>query len=230
MELTVVIPAYNERENLPNLVEQFRPILTELPVQLLIVDNGSDDGSAEYLRTIQDEQVKILILKKNRGYGGGILAGLAEADTPYVGYTHADLQVPPSSLLQAYNILSHHKDRKLLIKGIRKERPRLDSYISAAMAVMSSLLLRQKLYEVNAQPTIFSRELLAEVSAAPIDFTLDLYVLSKCKTLSYDVARFPVSFPSRMHGTSKWNKGLLSKPKMIKTVLATIQQLRKEAE
>jgi hypothetical protein len=69
--------------------------------------------------------------------------------------------------------------------------------------------------EINAQPTLFSRSLIAELNSAPLDFMLDLYVYNLAKKQRYFEKRFFVDFGLRRYGQSSWNRNIFSRLKFI---------------
>ncbi|NLY64099.1 MAG: glycosyltransferase family 2 protein [Alcaligenaceae bacterium] len=97
--LSVVIPVYNERQMLPLLFPRLASILAPLniPYELLVVDDGSKDGSGHYLVTLarQDPHIKVVRLSRNFGKEAALTAGLAYAQGEAVIIMDADLQDPP---------------------------------------------------------------------------------------------------------------------------------------
>lgn len=83
------------------------------------------------------------------------------------------------------------------------------------------------LYDVNAQPNIFSKEFFSSWENPPKDFALDLYALYMAKKNKLKVIRFNVLFPERIHGQSTWNTGLASKWKFIKRTMLFSLELKK---
>jgi len=102
MLCSVVIPVYNEREVLPQLVAELRTVLSGLAIdyELLFVDDGSRDGSLEMLEALAavDGRVKLLELTRNFGHQAAVTAGLDFADGDAVVVMDADLQDPPDLL------------------------------------------------------------------------------------------------------------------------------------
>ena len=80
---------------------------------------------------------------------------------------------------------------------------------------------------INAQPNIFPKIFYDEWENPPYDFSLDLYALYMARTKNLKVVRFPVLFPERIHGESKWNTGLQSKWKFIKRTIEFSVNLKK---
>jgi len=82
------------------------------------------------------------------------------------------------------------------------------------------------MWDINAQPTMFSRESYESWIKPPHDFSLDLYAYSRAKKQNMDVYRFPVRFGNRAHGVSHWNVSWSAKRKFIMRTINYSTQLR----
>ena len=204
---SLVIPCFNESSSMPILISEIRSVSNNSEIEFILVDNGSSDSTPEILDTILDKNVLKLRLEENRGYGGGIKAGLAIARGEYVGWTHADLQY---SLVDSLDFLNHVDADIKYVKGRRRGRTLFQNFISANMSVFETLLFRHMLYDINAQPTIFHKNMLLDMARAPNDFSIDLYSYVIAKKHKFKVARYKVNFRNRSFGKSTWNTGLKS--------------------
>lgn len=99
IEISAVLPAYNEARALPKLAEKLRAIFEEMGVsyEIIIVNDGSSDGTKEYVQDIsrQDLRVKPIHLTRNFGKEAAMAAGLVSAEGKCVVFIDADLQHPP---------------------------------------------------------------------------------------------------------------------------------------
>ncbi len=224
--LSIIIPCFNEEKNIPILIDNIYKSFREenilkknsCPIKIIIINNGSTDNTAEVLTSLSGKYsfLEIYSLSKNKGYGYGILKGLAFANTPYVGWSHADLQTDMNDIIKALRIIEFNKkNSKIFIKGERINRNYFDNLFSIGMSLFESILFGIKLYEINAQPTIFHRSLLKNGHNPPFDFSLDLYIYIMAKIKNYPIKRFKVEFKQRLYGTSKWNTNWGSKLKFI---------------
>lgn len=229
---SLVIPCFNESENLVNLVERCKYLLNEKDdIEVIIVDNGSTDNSsevlAEMLLNYHDERLRSVRVKKNLGYGHGILVGLEESFGDILGWTHADLQTDPVDFLNATLLMSKTEDSKLVfIKGKRYGRPFFDVCFTWGMSIVEWLILGTRLWDINAQPTVFSREFFVTLKRPPADFSIDLYFYYEAVRRGAIIKRFPVRFESRSKGEGH-NEKFTSKLKYSwKTIMYSIS-LRK---
>jgi len=238
--LSIVIPCYNEVENLPELFKSLDPLpLKEQGLEIILVNNGSTDGSAAVFdRELagRDGRVfRLVNVAKNLGYGFGILSGLRAAHGPLLAVTHADRQTDPMDVLKALDMYSKataQHQKTLLVKGYRKNRKASEAFFSWGMGLLSSLALGTRLTEINAQPKLFSRSFFQQVdAAAPHDFSLDLYLLYHAKK-SGNIMDFPVFFAPRVAGEAKGGSGSSWKTrrKLIKRILRYIFELRRSVK
>ena len=234
VELSIIVPCYNEQQNLENLLHAFAISLgSASDVELILVDNGSNDQTAQKLKDLFNLSrfhfARSVRVEVNRGYGFGIMSGLRSAQSNYLAWTHADLQTPPEDVLKAFEVLrSASNPEQTLVRGLRKNRPLFDQSFTSAMGWIASAAMGSKLYDVNAQPKVFHKNLLAEMTEAPNDFTLDLYLLHRANQLALDIKTVDVRFEDRTAGESKGGGTLKGKYKLCKRTLLQIWKLRKD--
>lgn len=225
-KLSIVIPCYNEEKNIPELMRRINDLKSHHLLTFIIVNNGSTDNTKDILSSYKNyENVEIIEVPKNKGYGYGILSGLKKANTEYIGWTHADLQTNPKDSLLAVDLISTHKD--MFIKGKRRGRPILDTFFTIGMSLFETILLKTRLWDINAQPTIFPRKFFNDWNDPPYDFSLDLFAYYLAKRKNLNIHRIPVLFSDRLYGISHWNFSLISKFKFIKRTILYSVKLKK---
>ena len=160
-KLSLIIPCYNESQNLPLLIERCKDLFNlEKDIEIIIVDNGSSDNTPEVLEELTSEHdfIKNVKVEVNEGYGHGILTGLSVANGEILSWSHADLQTDICDVLNGLLIINNEsKIDDLFIKGARKNRPISDNFFTIGMSIFETCLLRKKMWDINAQPTMFHR-------------------------------------------------------------------------
>jgi len=223
-KLSIVIPCYNEAKNIPLILKRFAADIKNYPIEVILVNNGSFDNSEHVLQELipQYHFARTVKVEKNQGYGYGILFGLRHTTSDFIGWTHADMQTDPGDVIRAFELIQmapQSQHRHLFIKGLRKQRPLFDVFFTVGMSIFETLYLRTKLWDINAQPTIFHRSFFEKWKNPPHDFSLDLYALYMARKHNLSIMRFPVLFTNRINGTSSWNTGIISKWKFIKRTI-----------
>lgn len=228
MLTSLVIPCFNEIDNLKLIfdkkIQNFKK-----GFEIIFVDNGSNDGSYQFLKAQLKKYnyIKVIKLKKNIGYGGGIKKGLSYAKGDLLSWTHADLQTDLLDVISARNIFKKDDDMMKIIKGIRvNKRNFFSSLISKLMAMISKYIFNFDLKDINAQPKLFSRSFYKKHMSnlyVPNDFSLDIYFLSVAKVNNCKVVEFPVRFLKRKKGIAKGGESsLLNKLLISITVIKTL--------
>ncbi len=229
MRFSLIIPCYNEVANLLLLLERCKELAVRPGVEVILVDNGSTDGTAQVLQSLlpQYPGCRSIRVEKNQGYGFGILSGLKAAKGEILGWTHADMQADPQDARHGLDLFDKQGD-DIFVKGRRYGRPFMDVVFTVGMSMFETLLLGKPMWDINAQPTMFPRKFFDAWSSPPDDFSLDLYAYYQAQTLGLKVCRFPVKFGERAHGVSHWNLNWAAKWKFIRRTVDFSMQLKKK--
>jgi glycosyltransferase involved in cell wall biosynthesis len=224
--LGVVIPCYNESGNIPKLIERCTLAISRADCEFLLVDNGSTDSTAQVFDSLSPiPGIKFMKLETNQGYGGGILAGLHSLQNEFIGWTHADLQTDPVDII-GIELISGSTNQ--FLKGTRRNRKFVDRIFTSGMSLTMSFLFLTRLSDINAQPSVVSRDLFEKWSTPPSDFSLDLYAFVAARRESAYIRRFQVDFSNRYTGNSKWNDSFTARVKMTRRTIVYARKLRRE--
>ncbi len=233
MDLSLIIPCYNEEQNIPLIFKRILEIIpSDIQLEVILVNNGSKDKTREViLENIAKINSGFVIcdVPVNIGYGHGILSGLAVAKGETLSWTHADMQTDPEDVIKAYRLYKSFKDNTVFIKGERKNRAFGPNFFTWGMGIIASVTLRETLHDIGAQPKLFSREFYDKhlKSGAPSDFSLDLYAMYWAKKFGR-IEIFPVFFANRAFGEAKGGGSLKTRIKVTKRVLNFIFDLKKK--
>src|SRR5207244_5074564 len=114
MQLSIVIPVYNEIESLPVLISTLRRVMDskQYSHEVIFIDDGSTDGTTDLLRKTANEnpKMKVLFFSRNFGHQAAITAGLDFASGEAVAVMDADLQDPPELLPEMVALLEQGYD------------------------------------------------------------------------------------------------------------------------
>ncbi len=229
--LSIIIPCYNEGQNIKEIIEQIQITKDEnkdIAIDYILVNNGSTDNTSSELNKLNKNGIFNLVdLSKNCGYGGGILEGIKEAKSSIISWTHGDLQCDLKDVVLAYKTnKSKLMTNKCIVKGKRIKRHFFDAFFSNSMSLIASILFFKKFSEINAQPKIFSKEILKSFTNAPKDFSLDLFLLYISKKNHFEIIEYPVIYKKRVAGIAKGGGTLIGKLKLTIRSLIYIFRLR----
>ena len=126
LELSVVIPFFNEEQNIPLLLEQLRKVISGMGIndyELIFVDDGSRDGTVRVLQSLMtdDERIVLVELSRNFGHQVAVSAGLDHAVGKAVVVMDADLQDPPSVVPELVKKWREGYDVAYAVRQNRKE-------------------------------------------------------------------------------------------------------------
>jgi glycosyltransferase involved in cell wall biosynthesis len=217
-QLSVVLPCYNESRGIEAILKRFAEVGAGADFELILVDNGSRDETPQVLQSLLPKYpfARSVRVEVNQGYGHGIFTGLRAARGEILAWSHADLQTDPADVFQALAVYRKSaQPRMTLVKGVRHGRRVGERVISLGMGIVASTIFRRKLTEINAQPKVFHRSLLALATNPPIDFNFDVYMLVTAKRAGYHIETIRVKFPPRQYGHSNWARTWKSKLRTI---------------
>lgn len=205
--LSIVLPAYNESENLPNVLRGLKSTLNQVQLlaEIIVVDNGSTDHTPEILSNLKKDiaELKTLKIEKNIGCGNGIIKGLELAQGDILCFMDADGQVRPEDLIAAYHKL--RSDNLDLCKGTRVKRffTLQREIVSNLYNFLFRLLFSSKFGDINGSPKIFTRRFYEAANFVSKDWFLDAEIMIKARQGRYAVGEVPIVYLERKKGDSK---------------------------
>ena len=121
LKLSLIIPCYNESDNLELLINKLFEIEHNF-YEIILVNNGSIDDTKSIAKGLirGKPKFRLINLNKNIGYGHGIMSGVKKSSGDIIAWTHADLQTDPIDVVDAFNEYIKFPDYKnSIIKGKR---------------------------------------------------------------------------------------------------------------
>jgi glycosyltransferase involved in cell wall biosynthesis len=204
-DISVVVPVYNEIDNLESLVERVRTTLDEMGLtwELLAVDDGSTDGSGERLDELAEteKRIRVLHFQENCGQSSGLDAGFRHAHGRLMALLDADLQTYPEDLPKLIEMLEHEMVDAVV--GIRAERH--DSgwkrFSSRFANGVRNWLTREDIQFTGCPIKVFRAEAIRSVRF----FTgTHRFLPTLLRMEGYTVKQVPVRHTERKAGTSKY--------------------------
>ncbi len=203
--LSVVIPVYNELDNLEILQHQLKAVLTELgrTYEIIYVDDGSSDGSQLKLREMAaaDDTVMLIELRRNFGQTAALSAGIDYARGEIVICLDADLQNDPKVIPRLLAKLDEGYD---LVSGWRKDRQDHWLWRKSTSALANWIISRVvdfKLHDIGCTLKAYRRELLNHIR---LYGQMHRFIPALALQVGAQVAEIPVDHHPRLHGRSKY--------------------------
>ncbi len=207
MNVSIVIPCYNEADNINNLFSLWKESIKGKNIEVIFVNNGSQDKSQEIFKELQskniDSQIKVLNLKQNKGYGGGIQEGLNIANGEILSWCHADNQVSVKDIISLIDAYIIKNNEKLIIKGKRQKRSFFDNFFTKSMGRAVKLATGFNLTDINAQPKVFNKNAYDKNKNYSTDFLFDLDFLLNAVIIGFDILEINVTNLDREFGQAK---------------------------
>ena len=213
MNVTLVVPAYNEEESIQSLFQLAQDFsnLHENQVILFLIENGSLDSTRaeieKALKVFTLLKTQILKLDSNEGYGGAVKKGISMASTDLLMILPADGKYRLEDLDLVYQKYRFFEDSNLLVKGSRVIRndPKSIQFLSLAFSFMVRILFRVSVKDVNGLPKIFDRSRLSnDLGALPDDATFDAGLLQIWKSKGGKFHEIPVHFIQQNMTSTSW--------------------------
>ena len=231
--VSFVIPSYNEQENIIRLSNILTDILKKYKnIEVIIVDNGSTDKTSKILKKhklFKKKKFKLKKIKKNLGYGHGIISGVNLASGKIIAWFHADLQTNPHDVVKIINKNSKILlNQKVLLSGKRINRSIFDSLFTNLMAKIINAVFKVDFNDINGQPKIFNKKFKKYLKDSPLDFSLDLFLLLIGHKNNYKIKQVPINWGQRYKGVAKGGGNIFGKIKLIMRTLNYIVKIKKK--
>ena len=213
--LSIVVPLFNEEENLPHLVNAIWQVLANDPafLELVLVDDGSADRTAEIARSLAayEPRIKLVQHDRNRGLGAAIRTGLKAAQGDLILYSDADLPFDFDIVPELLALAEQHD----VVIGCRHNRGEGGRrwLLSKGYNWLSWIVLGQKIRDVNFACKLLPRRAVASMNLQAEGSFIDLEILLECRRLGYTITEFPITYYPRVRGQST-----LSRPQVIGTI------------
>ena len=215
MKLSVVVPVFNERGTVAEIIQRVQAVDAGLDKEIIIVDDGSTDGTREVLRTLASPDLKIILQEKNRGKGAALRAGFAEVGGDIVLVQDADLEYDPREYPRLLEpILDGRAD---VVYGSRfLGGPHRVLYFwhyvgNRFLTTFSNMLSNLNLTDMETCYKAFRREVLGKIELKSSRFGFEPEITMKLARLRCRVYEVPISYSGRDYAEGKkigWKDGL----------------------
>jgi undecaprenyl-phosphate 4-deoxy-4-formamido-L-arabinose transferase len=206
MDVSVVIPVYNEQENLPELIRRSLAACNQLgdPYEIILIDDGSRDESARMIaEAAESHPGKIVGVLLNRNYGqhAAVMAGFAHARGEYVVTLDADLQNPPEEIP---NVVAKLKEGFDVVGTVRQNRQ--DSFLRTLPSLLVNKVVQKStgvlMHDYGCMLRGYTSEIVKTMGLCRERST---FIPVLANTFAHKVTEIPVGHSERTDGDSKYS-------------------------
>ena len=202
MKLSFVIPVFNEQDSLEQLYSEIIENIKEYEYEIVFIDDGSTDKSYDILQILatDDNNVKIIKLRKNFGKSAGLNVGFEAAQGDIIFTMDADLQDDPKEIEQFIKKLDEGYD---MVTGwkVKRRDPISKTWPSKLYNKVTSSTFKLKLHDYNCGYKAYKREVIDELD---IYGEMHRYIPALANSLGFKVAEIPVHHRKREYGKTKY--------------------------
>ncbi len=214
MDLSVVIPMFNEAENAERTLQRVDEVLSQFPgdYEILPVNDGSDDGTLEILKKTagQNKKVKVASYPRNAGRGKALRTGFRESTGEVVVSIDADLSYAPRYVLDLVDVLRNDPEIDLVLAspympgGGTENVPFLRLWISKLGNKILRLMMPNHIYTSTGIFRAYRKRVLDSIELESDGKEIHLEILSKALALGYRAKEVPAILTGRRKGKSKF--------------------------
>ena len=204
VEISVVVPVYNEEKNLPILIPRLAHVLEGIgrPYEVIFVDDGSQDRSREILKemAVRFSALRLLGLKNNSGLSTALLVGMNEARGDILVTLDSDLQNDPNDIPTLLQCLNEYD----MATGWRQRRedPWLKKISSRIANAVRNWISGETIKDSACTLRAFKKECIKEI---PVFNGMHRFMSTLVRMEGYRVIEVPVTHHPRRFGKSKYN-------------------------
>ena len=207
--LSVVVPCYNEEENVHYFYEELlknQPVFEEkkMDVEVIYVDDGSKDGTVAEVKKLakNDERVKMVSFSRNFGKEAAIFAGFQKAKGDYVVMMDADLQDPPSLLPEMFSYIEQGYDSVATRRVSRKGEPPIRSFFARMFYKLMNKISKADIVDGARDYRLMTRQVVDSILAMG---EYNRFSKGIFGWVGYETKWIEYENIERVHGETKWS-------------------------
>jgi glycosyltransferase involved in cell wall biosynthesis len=215
MKLSVVIPAYNEKSSLHKIISRVQEVQAGIEKEIIIVDDGSTDGTPDILNKIEETNITVYTHPKNKGKGAALQTGFSKATGDFVIVQDADLEYNPEEYLQLLEpLLDGRADAvygSRFLGGPHRVLFFWHYVGNRFLTTFCNMLSNLNLTDMETCYKVFRREILDKIKLKSKRFGIEPEITLKLAKLKCRIYEVPISYSGRDYSEGKkigWKDGI----------------------
>jgi glycosyltransferase involved in cell wall biosynthesis len=214
--LSVIVPVFNERNTVAEIVRRMRAVTlpAELELEVVVVDDGSSDGTDKVLAALEDSTVRVITHRGNKGKGAAISTGLGNVRGDLVLVQDADLEYDPDDWPRLLDPIL--KGKAQVVYGSRFTGERKNMFPShwlgnRLLTLATNVLYRSTLSDMETCYKLFDRRVLIGITIRSERFDFEPEITAKVLRRGYRIYEVPISYAGREISEGKkisWRDGI----------------------
>ncbi len=206
MQLSILVPVYNEVKTISLILQKIKAV--SLDKEIIVVDDGSLDGTREILKSISDPQIKIIFHEQNKGKGAALRRAISEATGEIVIFQDADLEYDPQEYPALIKpILDGVADVVYgsRLSGGRPQRVYMfwHKLGNNFLTFLVNILFNTTLTDIETGYKVFRSAVIKEMKLRSDDFAIEAEVTAKIFKRKLRVYELPISYYGRNYAEGK---------------------------
>ena len=206
-KISIIVPTFNERENLPELIKRLDKSLKKYDYDVIVVDDDSPDGTSDVAKELSKDYPIIVIERKEKGLSTAVIRGIQESNNENIVIIDADLQHPPEKIPELLDALNNGADIAIGSRFVEGGGVGDWNYsrllISKGARFLATTLFRdlREIKDIESGFFAFKKSIIKNVELKPIGYKilLEILVMGNYET----VKEVAFEFQDRKHGKSK---------------------------
>tara|TARA_B100001778_G_scaffold330358_1_gene332704 strand:+ start:2781 stop:3473 length:693 start_codon:yes stop_codon:yes gene_type:complete len=208
--LTILIPCYNEIRTIKKLLKRISKL--KIKKQIIVVDDGSNDGTLNFLKKNKKKINKLIIHKKNLGKGAAIISAKKHIRGEYVAIQDADLEYNPKDLVKIYNFIKKKKinvvyGSRVLNKNKFQNTKNFTHFVriwgNIFLTFISNIINKQDLTDAHTCYKVFNSKIFKKIKLKEKGFAFCPEITTKISNKRYQIIEMPISYNGRTYEEGK---------------------------
>ena len=200
--LSILVPVFNERGTIHQIIEKIRETPFPTPTEIIIVDDGSTDGSTDVLRDLPDwDNVQVYYHEKNMGKGSAVQTALRHAVGEYVVVQDADLELDPKDIIPLFNIVQQGRAEvcygSRFMRDTRHLRRMPTYWANRGLNLTCNLLNGIHLTDMNTCYKMMRMGVARRINLVSRGFAMEPEITTKLARMGVHIAEHPIEYRPR---------------------------------